>query len=194
MESWVCGGGPLGWRMNDRGVEAEQERRVVLFHSISSHNVITAAQRKRSPAGMWVGNLCECFPRESKEPKRTYKDVHMWVCPCICVCTCKSMESGLSDCYSCNNVSAHRGNTRSTVLMTFFRPGPLFIFPAKNEAARFTTATLNLHCGTSCLQHQPDAPRQHWPRQILHQFLLNLQNIPLLSSCEGIFFRRQREL
>lgn len=23
-----------------------------LFHSISSHNVITAAQRKRSPAGM----------------------------------------------------------------------------------------------------------------------------------------------
>ncbi|KAK2842529.1 hypothetical protein Q5P01_012729 [Channa striata] len=29
MESWACGGGAAGWKMNDRGVEAEQERSAV---------------------------------------------------------------------------------------------------------------------------------------------------------------------
>lgn len=47
MESWVCEGGRSGWRMSDRGVEAEQEKKGGLFHSISSHNVITAVQRKK---------------------------------------------------------------------------------------------------------------------------------------------------
>lgn len=127
--------GPAGWRMNDRGVEAEQERRVVLFHSISSHNVITAAQRKRSPAGMWVRNLSECFPRErererarEKEWKRTLKNVHMWVCPCACMSRGMEKQTVISK----TMCQLTRGNTHSTVLRTFFRPGPLFIFPAVN--------------------------------------------------------------
>lgn len=69
----------------------------------------------------------------------------------------------------------------------FLQARPSVYFSCNVRAARFTTATLNLHCGTSCLQQQPDAPRQHWPRQILHRFLLNLQNIPLLSSYVAIF-------
>lgn len=83
--------------MNDRGVEAEQERRVV--YSIP-YPVTMLSQRRRGKGvlqGCELGTCVIAFRESEKERKRTYKKlrtcepVHAFVCVCV--------ESGLSDCY-----------------------------------------------------------------------------------------------
>lgn len=67
MESWVCVEGAAGWRMNDRGVEAEQEKRVV--YSIPCP-VTMLSQRHRGKGvlqGCELGTRVSAFRETAKE-------------------------------------------------------------------------------------------------------------------------------
>lgn len=78
---------PAGWRMNDRGVEAEQERRVV--YSIP-YPVTMLSQRRRGKGvlqGCELGTCVSAF-RERARKKEDFKNmctcncVHAFVCAC----------------------------------------------------------------------------------------------------------------
>lgn len=130
--------------------------------------------------GVLQGTCVGAFREKAKKRERQASKMCTCKRGCAFVCACaKAWKKKASQTVIFKTMCQLTEQHTLHCTQAFLQSGLSVYFSCNEGEVQFTTATLNLHCRTSCLPQQPDTPRRHWPHQLHCQFLLNLQNIPV---------------